>query len=65
MDTVSDNNQMSLLLYQVLCEVLLHSNSEATVNAFEIMLSAQAAMSSVQLPPPSTIKTSVMHSTMM
>ena len=42
---------MSLLslgaISSILCEVLLHSNSEAMGQAFETMLSAQAAMNSV------------------
>ena len=37
------------VLYQVLCEVL--QTVKPCVNALEIMLSAQAVMSSVQLPP--------------
>ena len=72
MDTVGDNNLLvsdvtavfgRYIKYYVECYST--QTVKPCVNAFEIMLSAQAAMSSVQLPPPLPSETNVMYCTMM
>ena len=60
-DTVGNNNVLvsvvtGVFRWYIKYSVKFYSTQTAKthVNAFEIILSAQAAMSSVQLPPPST-----------